>query len=361
MPASALLLLFGLNPLSACAGITLKAKDGAVVFGRTMEWGSFDLKLRLVIVARGHATHSTLADGKKGLSWTTKFGAVGLDAVEKDFIVDGMNEVVLVVDVFYHPGFAEYPKSDLGDAGQSLGCLDLCGYLLTTCATVEELRQALSKIAVVGVVVTAIGIVPPDQLIVTDPSGKSIVIEFTKGVTSLHDAPLGVITNAPNVDWHITNFRNYIKLSPVALPDKKIEELNFAPLGGGSGMIGLPGDFTPPSRFVSATVFAKSARPTPDCPETMYELFRILDNFNIPLGAADGEGAASSRGVRSSTLWTTGYDTKNRVMQDHTMNNRRIRQLDLKKIGFANPKVLTHIPLDKQKEEDIEEVTVNRR
>ena len=43
------------------------------------------------------------------------------------------------------------------------------------------------------------------------------------------------------------------------------------------------------------------------------------------------------------------------------MNNRRIRQLDLKKIGFANPKVLTHIPLDKQKEEDIEEVTVNRR
>jgi choloylglycine hydrolase len=32
----------------ACTGITLKAKDGAVVYGRTMEWGSFDLNSRLV-------------------------------------------------------------------------------------------------------------------------------------------------------------------------------------------------------------------------------------------------------------------------------------------------------------------------
>jgi hypothetical protein len=36
------------------------------------------------------------------------------------------------------------------------------------------------------------------------------------------------------------NLRNYVNLSPVAIPAKKIEELDFGPLGGGSGMIGLP-------------------------------------------------------------------------------------------------------------------------
>ena len=37
--------------------------------------------------------------------------------------------------------------------------------------------------------------------------------------------------------------------------------MNFAPLGGGSGMIGLPGDFTPPSRFVRAVAFGKIGPP----------------------------------------------------------------------------------------------------
>ena len=38
----------------------------------------------------------------------------------------------------------------------------------------------------------------------------------------IFDAPLGVITNAPSYDWHETNLRNYINLSPVALPGKKL-------------------------------------------------------------------------------------------------------------------------------------------
>jgi len=32
----------------------------------------------------------------------------------------------------------------------------------------------------------------------------------------------------------------YTNLSPVALPGKKIEDLEIAPFGAGSGMIGLP-------------------------------------------------------------------------------------------------------------------------
>jgi choloylglycine hydrolase len=192
---------------------------------------------------------------------------------------------------------------------------------------------------------------------VTEPSGKAIVIEFAKGEVQVHDAPLGVITNSPTYDWHVTNLRNYINLSPVALPSKKIEDLNFAPLGGGSGMIGLPGDFTPPSRFVRAVAFSKTARPTPDGRETMYEMFRILDNFNVPLGAAEGEGAEKIKGLRSSTLWTTAYDTKNLVMQYHTMNNRRVRQVDLKKIDFARMTQMVRLPLDADKSQDVADVT----
>jgi choloylglycine hydrolase len=348
------------TPASPCTGITLKAKDGAVVFGRSMEWGSFDLNSRAVIVPRGHAFQATTPDGKPGHTWKATYGAVGLDAVEKDFLIDGMNEKGLSVNVFYHPGYAEYATYDPAKAAQTLSSLDVIQYLLTTCRTVAEVRKAIASVSVVGVVEPSIGVAPPIHVMATEPSGKAIVIEFVKGELTIYDAPLGVITNAPTYDWHVTNLRNYVNLSPVALPDVKVEDLVFKPLGGGSGMLGLPGDFTPPSRFIRAVAFAKSARPTDTGAETMYEIFRILDGFNVPLGAAEGEGETKLKGMRSSTIWTSAYDTKNLVVQYHTQNNRRVRQIDMKSIDFAKPGPLVRVPLDKQKTQDIEDVTPTR-
>ena len=134
------------QPLWACTGMTLRAKDGSVVFGRTLEWGSFDLKSRLVIVPRGYEYTSHLENGQIGKNWKTKYGVVGLDVVEKDLIQDGMNEKGLSVNVFYHPGFAEYATFELARAGNTLNSLDLCQYLLTTCATVDEARKATAAV-----------------------------------------------------------------------------------------------------------------------------------------------------------------------------------------------------------------------
>ncbi len=345
------------NAVMACTGITLTAKDGSVVFGRTLEWGTFDLLSRLVVVPRGHEFKSAIAEGTTGLSWTGTYGIVGLDAVEKDYVVDGMNEKGLAVNVFYHPGFAEYAPLDTAKTANSMGSLDVAQYLLSTTATVDEARAAMGKVTVVGVVEPAIGIAPPIHMIVTEPSGKAIVIEFIKGNVQIFDAPLGVLTNSPTYDWHMTNLRNYVNLSPVGIPGKRIEDMNFSPLGAGSGMIGLPGDFTPPSRFVRAVAFSKTARPTADGSETMYELFRILDSFNVPLGAAEGDGEVKETGLRSATLWTTAYDTRNLVMQYHTMHNRRVRQVDLKAIDFDTLKAYTRLPLDANRQQDIQNVT----
>ena len=234
------------SALTACTGITLKAKDGTIVYGRTMEWGTFDLHSRVNIISRGFKFTGQTPDGRPGLTWTAKYGVVGIDGVMKDIILDGMNEKGMTVGLFYHPGFAEYQKYDPAQASDSIGPTDVGQYLLSTCETIEEARQALQKIHVVPVPEAALGFVPPVHYMVTDATGKQIVIEFLKGEMKIFDAPLGVITNAPNYDWHETNLRNYINLSPVGIPDKKIGDLDFKAMGGGSGMIGLPGDFTPP-------------------------------------------------------------------------------------------------------------------
>jgi choloylglycine hydrolase len=343
---------------SACTGVTLKAGDGSVVFGRTLEWGSFDLMSRLEVVPRGHAYTTHMSDGKPGITWTAKYGAVGIDAVGKDMIVEGMNEKGLDVGLFYHPGYADYEAYDAAKAAESMSATDLGQYLLTNFSTVDEVREAVKRVRVVSVIEPALGFAPPVHFIVTEPSGKAIVIEYSMGEVRTFDAPLGVITNAPTYDWHMTNLRNYINLSPVALPGKKIEDLNFKPLGGGSGMIGLPGDFTPPSRFIRAVAFSQTARPTPTGDETIYEVFRILDNFNVPLGASEGTGEEDkTKGMRSSTIWTSASDTKDRIFYYHTQHNRRVRKVDLSRIDFGSFKEIKYIPLDRAKTQDIDDVT----
>ena len=354
---SMLLLILGMvaPPVVACTGITLRATDGAVMFARTMEWGEFDLKSNLVIIPRGHQFSSNIGAGQQGMQWESKYGAVGLDFLGRNQLLDGMNEKGLSVNLFYHPGVADYPnpKPQLHD--KTIEALDVCQYLLTTCQAVDEVRTSLQEMTVVGVVDEAIGVAPAMHLICTEPSGKAIVIEFARKRVQIYDAPLGCLTNAPTYDWHLTNLRNYLNLSATALPSKKIEDMDFRPLGAGTGMIGLPGDFTPPSRFVRAVAFSQTARQTDTGKETMYEAFRILDNFDVPLGR--GVEKPHSSGMRSSTLWTTAYDTKNLVMYYHTMHNRRVRQLKLKRIDFAKVKEWIRMPLDRKKEQDIEDLT----
>ena len=183
-------------------------------------------------------------------------------------------------------------------------------------------------------------------------------MEYLDGQLRIFENPLGVITNAPAYDWHMTNLRNYLNLSAVALPTKNIESMDFSPIGAGSGMIGLPGDFTPPSRFVRAVAWSQTARPVLNSDEAIYELFRILDNFNLPLGAAEGSDSEDIdlEGMRSSTIWTTAWDLSGETLYFHTQHNRRVRKVDLNRIDFSGKKI-RHIQLDESKKQDIKDLT----
>jgi len=356
--------LFAQGSALACTSFVLKAADGAAVYGRTMEWGAFDLGSRVVIVPREHQFGASAPDGKQGLRWQAKYGVVALDVLGKDYLSDGMNEKGLVVGFLYHPGFAEYQPYDPSKADISMGPADLPGYVLTQFSTVDEVRDGLAKVRVVPIPEPLLGGIPvPMHLMVADQTGKAIVVEYLKGELRVFDNPVRVLTNAPSFDWHMTNLRNYVNLSAVPWPAKKIEGLDFSPLGAGSGLLGMPGDYTPPSRFVRAVVYTQTARKTPDGPETVYEAFRILDNFNLPLASAEGPNAKPEllKGMRSSTIWTSVADTKNLVYYYHTQHNRKVRMVDLKRIDFSpNAAGIRRFPMDKQKSQEIEDVTPTR-
>jgi choloylglycine hydrolase len=100
-------------------------------------------------------------------------------------------------------------------------------------------------------------------------------------------------------------------------------------------MIGLPGDFTPPSRFVRAAAFTATCRPLSTSTEAIFESFRILDNFNIPLGLQVPKEMLPTD-IVSATQVTSASDLKEKVYYYHTMWNRQVRKIDLKRIDFAS-------------------------
>jgi choloylglycine hydrolase len=352
LPVLAATIMAALNPSAdACTGITIKPNDGSVVFARTLEF-AVDIESNIICVPRGKKYVGTAPGDKPGLRWTSKYGAIGANFFNKPMIADGLNEKALHVGIFYFPGFAKYQEVKAEDIGKAMAPWELGSYLLGTCADVNEAVAAAKNVLVGEVVLKEFGFAPPVHYIVTDVSGKSVVFEHVGGKLTIHDNPFGVMANSPTFDWHMTNLSNYVTLSPSNKEKTDLAGKEIKGLGQGSGMLGLPGDFTPPSRFVRAVAFSKTAEKVAAAKDGVLQAFHILNQFDIPKGAA--RGIEHGKEVADYTLWTSAADLKNLRYYFRTFENSRIRMVDMKSVDLDATEVRT-IPM--KGEEQIEDVS----
>lgn len=276
----ALIPFFGVE---ACTGIKGEANDGTVVHGRTLEFG-VPVETSVVFIPRktSFVGQTPKGDGKRYTSHYAMLGAIGYNQLA---IMDGINEKGLAVGTFYFPDFAEYVPTTDENQKISLSPIDFPNWILSQFSSLDEVKRALNEIVIAPTISSSWGgIVPPFHYIVFEKSGACIVIEPVMGKLVIHDNPLGVFTNAPTFDWHMTNLRNYINLTANNASPVTQNGITLSPFGQGSGMVGLPGDFTPPSRFVRAAAFSRAALPVKNSEEAVFQTFHILNQFDIPKG-----------------------------------------------------------------------------
>jgi choloylglycine hydrolase len=336
------LTFLGANYAMGCTGVCLKAQDGSIVYARTLEFGA-DLESQPLFLPRDCQTVGSTASGNPGLTWKSRYAAVGMNAFGQNVIIDGLNEQGLAAGIFYFPGYAGYQKVTPQDESQSMAPWELVTWMLTNFATVEEIKAALPNIKVAAVGYKTAQNVPPVHYIAHDASGGSLVIEYVDGQLHTYDNPIGVITNSPTFDWQLTNLRNYVTLTSTNAPAVEIDGVTLAPFGQGSGLMGLPGDFTPPSRFVRAVALSKDAVPGKDAEATVNVAFHILNSFDIPLGAV--RPPVGSKAPFEKTEWTSASDLKNRKYYFHTYDDRQVRSVGLDEFDL-DAKEPTTIPLD---------------
>jgi choloylglycine hydrolase len=219
------------------------------------------------------------------------------------------------------------------DPGKTIAPWQVASWILDQFASVDEVKDSIGGIG--GIVVTAVvlealgGIVPPFHYVVYDSAGNSIVIEYVDGTLNVHDNLLGVITNSPSFDWHMTNLNNYLLYSFTNVAPMTLGSVKLQPFGDGSGMFGLPGDTTPPSRFVRAVAYSQSVLPSTRGSDAVLEAFHILNNFDIPIGSVRSAPDAKGDIKFDHTLWTCAKDLETKNYYFRTYENSQIRMVEL--------------------------------
>lgn len=330
------------SPAFSCTGLQLKALDGSYVNGRTVEFG-VALDIAGLIVPRNMDFKGTLPDGTAGLAYKSKYGAIGANTFGEAAIVDGINEKGLSVGMFYFPGYATYATITPQNKTHALSPTEFPNWILTQFSTVDEVKAAISNVVIAPTTPKNWPGLPPFHYIVYDQSGKSIAIEPTDGQLKVYDNPIGVFTNSPTFDWQITNIANYINLSPNNTVTKTIDNMQIKQFGEGSGMHGLPGDFTPPSRFIRATIFSNTAVPVNNADQAVLQAFHILNQFDIPVGAVRTV-MSNSQMIPEYTLATTVKDTRNLNYYFRTYDDQTIKVINLAKCDL-NAKALKTISM----------------
>ncbi len=312
----------------ACTSFLLRTSDGGAVYGRTMEFG-FLIDSQAIVIPRRFALQGSGPGGKPGLAWTAKYGAVGLNAYGLNVFTDGLNEKGLAGGILLFPGYANYTDPAAADPAKALAPWEFLTWALTNFATVAEVKAALSGVSVIDLPQSNLGATPPVHYTLHDASGASIVIEPIGGQLKIYDNPFGVLTNAPTFEWQVTNLSNYVKISSENAPPLTVNGETIRPFGEGSGLLGIPGDPTPPSRFVRALAYVVTAKKMPSGNESVRLAEHILNNFDIPSGFIQTGRSASAKMPLEFTQWSSIADLSTKRYYVKTYEDQVLRGIDL--------------------------------
>ncbi len=134
----------------ACMVFRLKAEDGTVITGRSMEFVA-DLKFDLVVVPRDKKIISPTPDNKEGATWKTRYGYVGVTQFGQEFGVnEGMNEKGITVSGRWFEVDMKWQGWDLGKRAQTLAGPLVTDWILGNLDSVADIERELSKLKAVS-------------------------------------------------------------------------------------------------------------------------------------------------------------------------------------------------------------------
>lgn len=351
-----------------------------IISGRTMDFSKSPDQSYVTIAVKVPAglTFQAFAPKKNaGYRWKNSYGFVGLtmvaestDAaaavgndVSNDVFIEGLNQQGLSVAGLWL-SYTEYAKNITeSDYSKCLDADKLVSYLLGTCASVDDVQEKLDQVIVW--LPDAWQRLDPIHLSIHDRNGKSLVVEFINGQKLYYNNnDIGVLTNEPTFDWHAIQY-NYF-YNALTCKDNKSDKYvklkqdeqgryNIA-YGSGyqyevlsSGMFGLPGDSSSPSRFARAGKLRNCVPAVYDSCDGVQYALQVLSRVAVceqeVLLYFNASGPYHPRNTYNPTLWMTVRDHTNIIFYYGTDLNHNIQAIKLDELDFSQGSAVSSTPI----------------
>ncbi len=314
-----------------CTAVSLKVKD-KYLFGRNMD---IDVPFgqSIVITPRNYQW-----DYKYQKPAIMKYAIIGMAFDFKvgnkpyPMYAEATNEKGLSMAGLNFPGNAHYFEPNSIEGAFQLTPYEFIPYVLSNFSNANEVEAWIKNNNVILVNHPIVANIPlaPLHFIICDIGGDGLVIEQTKEGLKVFEDDLGVMTNNPTFDWHTQNLAFYQNLGVIQKQESNWSGIDIIPFGEGFASVGLPGDWTPPSRFVR-TAFLKVC----STPEIMQDLeagisqcFHILDNVAMVKGSIRIPQKDGSM-HHDITLYSSCTDMNDGVYYYKTYFNNQINVIDM--------------------------------
>ena len=320
-----------------CTALTLKTKDGYNLFGRTMDL-SYSFNQAVTLVPRKYEYRDRVTGNMK----RTKYAIIGMGTVIEDYpaFADAMNEKGLACAGLNFPRYS-YVEYLPVLCKRNIAPYDLIFWILSNFETVDDVKEAIRNIELVSVQINSQTPLPTLHWMVSDAKGKSIVIEKTKEGLKVYENPIGVMTNSPTFDWHLTNLNEYINITPIQPEATKWVDKELNPLGVGLGTKGLPGGYSGVDRFVRISYLKSQLSEAENLNSGISQFFHMLNSVAMP------KGAVKANGLDDMTLYISCMCQQRGIYYYSTYNNNGISAIDMNKEDLDAKEIKRFEYLDK--------------
>lgn len=315
-----------------CTAITFKSGDN--YFGRNLDL-EYSYKEAVTITPRKY-TFSFL--NKPSVS--SHYAMIGMAYVVKEYPLyyDATNEKGLSMAGLSFQGYASYKLPD--EKKDNIAVHEFIPWLLGQCATVGDAKVLLQRVNLVAEDFREDLPTQPLHWIIADKL-SSITVECTLDGMKIYDNPVGVLTNNPTFDYHMTNLLNYVNLTGEEPDNDFISGIELKPYSRGMGAIGLPGDYSSASRFVRAAFVLHNSITGKDNQESVSQFFHILDSVAQPKGAV-----RLKNDKYVITVYSSCCNTDKGIYYYKTYNNSTIMAVDMYAENIDG-KTLVSYPVDR--------------
>ena len=317
-----------------CTAITVQSLQGTSYIGRNMDF-SYELQPHVYFTPRGYRWTNVVTGGEIRNAYS--FMGIGqeLDGVLGFF--DGVNEHGFAAAALYFAGYARYDTAMQRASAVQVASYDVLQYMLGQCESVDDLREQMETLYIIGMPDPLTRTVAPLHWIAADRTGQCVILEQTDRGVELFSNPVGVLANSPEFPWHMTNLRNYMETSPRQLEEAFWGGVRLTPFGQAGGTVPLPGGYTSPERFVRAA-YLKTHSPMPETPEdAVISFFQIMKSVFIPKGAV-----VTARGTDDYTQYTALLNLCTGEYFFHTYDNLQLTRVEFP-IAAASPPTLVDL------------------